>query len=602
MKNLKKNIFITVLIAATVLLSACDEYLDQTPDATVSDKDVFGTYQSAQGYVDKQYALIWDVICGRSGGFFGYCDHFVATKGLISVMAEGNYMYGTATPSFYSLFYYSAKLWADFNPITVNGTGIWPNAWVMIRDANLVVKKLEFMVDATQEERNLIEGQAIFFRAYHHYNLLRNWGGMPYIENYIEATDDPFLDRLNTWELVEHIVEDLDKAATLLPDDWNNTSVGRVTPDKNIGRITKGACLGLKARVLLYAGSPTYVLESTGALGYSTNHMSRSASAAWELIKLANTGVYSLVPWADYYKQFARNDGFNPWSKETIIACVNWNKGAYAGYSGNAFVQVHGRNISPKRFGDQDITACVTQNAVEKFEMANGLPIDDPNSGFNPNNPWNNRDPRFRGNILVDQDQWTFRDPVNNKLDMYKGGKDNTTEFISPFIMKKWWPKGVNTYDKQWNQYTMSNPVLRLAEVYLIYAEAVNEVSGPNGKAEGASLTAVEAVNIVRARAGMPPVAGKFLGSKEDFRKRIWNEREVELLGEDGNRWYDLRRWHIAHLDDYKNCYRVEFDKNHTYFNRVLAVSKVFDEKHYWNPIPIATTQVYKGFYQNPGW
>jgi len=237
---------------------------------------------------------------------------------------------------------------------------------------------------------------------------------------------------------------------------------------------------------------------------------------------------------------------------------------------------------------------------VEMFEMENGLPIEDADSGYDPMDPWSNRDPRFRGNVLVDGDEWTFANPEENRLDMYVGGKDTGPEFQSPFIFKKYWPKGCNDYDKQWTQWTASNPVIRLADIYLFYAEVVNELWGPDGTAPGASLTAVEAVNLIRDRAGMPPVAEKFLGSKEDFRERIWNERAVELIGEDGTRWHDLRRWHVGHLD--KICYKLEFDKNRTYFNKVVAHAKVFEEKHYWLPIPIEATQVYKGFYQNPGW
>src|SRR5690606_33564238 len=104
-------------------------------------------------------------------------------------------------------------------------------------------------------------------------------------------------------------------------------------------------------------------------------------------------------------------------------------------------------------------------------------------------------------------------------------------------------------------------PHMRLAEVYMIYAEAVNEISGPSGTAGGLALTAVDAVNKVRHRANMPHVNSKFTGDKDTFRKRIWNELAVEFFAE-GHRWFDIRRWHVGHLDEYKKIYSLVFDKD----------------------------------------
>jgi hypothetical protein len=142
---------------------------------------------------------------------------------------------------------------------------------------------------------------------------------------------------------------------------------------------------------------------------------------------------------------------------------------------------------------------------------------------------------------------------------------------------------------------------MRLAEVYLIYAEAVNEALGPNGTAGGLSLTAVDAVNEIRARAGMPEVAPQFSGDKFSFRDRIWNERSVELCFE-GPRWSDIRRWYVAHLPEYKVLYDLEFDEKYTFFNRVVRVTRIFEQKHYWLPFPREQTEIYEGFFQNPGW
>jgi len=142
---------------------------------------------------------------------------------------------------------------------------------------------------------------------------------------------------------------------------------------------------------------------------------------------------------------------------------------------------------------------------------------------------------------------------------------------------------------------------MRLAEVYLDYAEAVTVAYGANGTAPGASLTAVQAINIVRARAGMPPVTSAATGYGS-FLELVQNERNVELCFE-GHLFHDIRRWYIAHLPENKNCVDLKFDKNWTNFTRAVIKVKVFENpKHYWLPINRDQTMLYPGFGQNPGW
>ena len=99
----------------------------------------------------------------------------------------------------------------------------------------------------------------------------------------------------------------------------------------------------------------------------------------------------------------------------------------------------------------------------------------------------------------------------------------------------------------------------------------------------------------------LPDVAAKFTTDRETFRKRIWNERSVELAYE-GHRWYDIRRWYVAHLPEYKIRYKGVFDKQHTYFRKEVVCNGVFDQKHYWLPFKRTDVQQYEDFTQNPGW
>ena len=239
--------------------------------------------------------------------------------------------------------------------------------------------------------------------------------------------------------------------------------------------------------------------------------------------------------------------------------------------------------------------------------MANGLPIDDPDSGFDPMHPWDNRDPRFKYNILVDGEKLVNGTPTQSSwkyAQLYLGGVARTsTGSLTGFGWKKFWDETLNNWDNGMGEvnYWFSIPKIRLAEVYLIYAEAANEAYGPKGQDPNASLTAVEAVNLVRARAGQAEVNAKFLGSTAAFRERIWAERAVELAYEN-KRWYDLRRWHVHHLPKYKELYELQFDQNHTYFKKVLYKTIPFAEQHYWLPFPTNQVTLYPEWKQNPGW
>jgi len=175
---------------------------------------------------------------------------------------------------------------------------------------------------------------------------------------------------------------------------------------------------------------------------------------------------------------------------------------------------------------------------------------------------------------------------------------------LTGYMAKKFWPYGVNAVDQEWGSFWFRCPVIRLAEIYLIYAEAVNELYGPTSAPTfggETGLTAEEAVNVIRARAQMPNTHSKFTADKLEFRERIRNERSVEFCFE-GQRWNDLRRWHIGHLPEYKTLYGLDFDKDHTSFSKAWLMDRVFEEKHYWLPFRVEEVLLYEDYRQNPGW
>jgi hypothetical protein len=247
-----------------------------------------------------------------------------------------------------------------------------------------------------------------------------------------------------------------------------------------------------------------------------------------------------------------------------------------------------------------------TLELVSKFGMANGLPIDEAGSGYDPADPWKNRDPRFYYSLVLDGEKilhYTTAYPADTYAQLYVNGKHrkNATTGFGP---KKFLGEGANKLDVRWgNSYTFMVPYMRLAHAYLMYAEAANEGYGsPDGKSPGGVMSAKEAVNFVRARAGGPVVDSRFLTSKEKFRNAIRNEIGVEVCLE-AHQWYDYRRWYIAHLPENRTKTGLEYDGNHTYFTPVKMAEILFDPgKHYWLPFSRSEAALYPEFYQNPGW
>jgi len=593
MKNSIK--FTLYFFAALLVFVACEDYLEKTPDADLTEDDIFNNYAGAQGFLDRCYNYMIDLnshalTTGSENG-----DHSVAFEGWSSANKfwTGNY--------WEFLDRQHSNYWTnDVEPYTETeeeGSGIWVGGWRGIRVANIVLEKLPLLTGATTEQKKVIEGQAYFFRAYFHWEIITRWGGVPYVNVVFGPEDDMKWERPTFNACVDSIVSDMDKAAELLPKNWDQTPADidlSGIRGSNYGRATKGAALAYKAKALLYAGSPLMNGVSTGKYAYDEQYLEKAALAFADFLELVDEGYYDLVPWEDMQSVFARKDGEVPWTKETIFQKIT------SGSGDGLQTSRHGRLYTPARFGGNGICETPTQNLVDLYEMvATGLPISDPASGYNENNPWNGRDPRFDEFILTDGDLAGY--DIKTKVEFYVGGVDDIPNNVTSYMTRKYWPRGVNSIDKDWSGFKYATPMIRLADVYLMYAEAVNELYGPTGTAGSSGLTAIDAVNKVRQRAGMLGVNAKYTGSKELFRERIWNERAVELCFE-GARWMDIRRWYVAHENEYKKVVDLVFDQNHTSFKRVELSPRIFDLKHYWMPFPVEQTQLYPEWTQNPGW
>lgn len=607
---MNKYIIKSILVLALFSLFSCEDYLDKAPESNLTVDEVFKDFDHAQGFVEEMYAMVVDYGTGghwQTDYMYGD-DAIVNNTWMPSVQIDrGNLM-----------FWYNNKFtYLDGNrPGTSTSKnraferpGVWNGSLMGIRKANIVIENIDKMIDATQEEKDVILGQAYFFRAFFHFEIMKFWGRFPYIDKVL--TDDYQLPRPETYkESALAANEDFKKAAQLLPVDWDDEPYGQKTFGENKGRLTKGAAYAFQGKNLLIAASPL-MKGSTNTYDYDKELCNMAVDAFAEVLKLDEQGVYNLLPFDKYEEAFWKIPSTNMWpgSTEFIFNGTGGDKGRT-----KALAQIAMDN---KVAGGSVVLLSPTHNFINNnFGMANGLSIEDDLSGkygtptYDPTKPFENRDPRFYKWITVDGDKLSNKTLTGgNKKHMYaqlyKGGAHHTSSGTQTgYFYKKFYPTFATKWDAgRFNKALPWRIRMRLTDVYLMYAEALHAAKGSaTSKPNSFNLSAEDVINIMRDRAGVPHVNPAIVADANKFMDELRRERSVELSFE-AHRWVDIRRWVLAHLDKYRIKTGLEFPKDHSYFKEIVLVDRVCEyPKHYWMPFESNQTQFYEGFPQNPGW
>ncbi len=615
MKNKIYQFKITLVFAVLVgglLLGSCQKYLDQAPESSVSAEDAFKNFTSYQGFVEGCYNQVVDV--ARTVDFSDYNLADETRRVFVSCIGQafdaGDYWawngdWNTAYGSYFgsSAVYNYANM---LDPTNGKTKSIWYSGWYGIRRANLGLANLDKLVSATQEEKDIIKGQLLFFRAYFYFTLMRDWGGLPYIKKVLSATDEMKYPRLNYLQTAMKADSDFVEAAKLLPLNWDLTQAGQKTLGNNRQRLNKVMALSFQAKNLLYAASPLMNRESTGKATYNIDLCKKAADVFAEVINICEqTGIYALQPWATYSDIFytigASRDF--PGGTEVIFNAPFYNT-LRAGNNCNDW------GLASCGFISQDVSVCA--NYVKNWGMKNGLPISDPASGYNPADPWSNRDPRFYKTIVVDGDK--ICNATSSGLDQYfqssNGARHrNLANNVTGFISNKYWGLTCNKFDNAWGtagRYFFLCPILRLSDVYLMYAEATVQGYGTPQSSSPGGITAVAAVNKVRSRATVPDLDPKYTATKDAFMEQLVLERAVELSFEN-LRWNDLRRWLKNGDPRYLDKTELLFDRDPVTKKPInmqerLILRRLVSEKNNWLPFPINSVSLYPAFKQNPGW
>ncbi|MEC5143475.1 RagB/SusD family nutrient uptake outer membrane protein [Chitinophaga sp. 180180018-2] len=550
---MKKVLFKTGITAVVMLCAtACSKnYLDRRPSDLITEKEVFSNIENAEGFVNVIYMSLPNMFKPNSGWGTGSATDETnqSIDNSASYPDAGNFNTGSMSPSNFPM------------------SDLWNSYYGKIRACNKFLANYDLVpVDPNYpERRGRLKGEVLLLRGYYYFELMRMWGGLPLLLTEKSPFDDPasiYYKRNSIDEVTASILKDLQEASMLLPVTYADRP-------SNWGRASKMIAMALEGRVRLFYASPLFNPAN------DATRWQQAAVACRAALDTAITNGYTLNDsYSDIFTQY-----FN---KEVI-----WSRPA-PGAFGDGGID---REMNPRSAnGYGNVTPL--QELVDDYEMkATGLPITDPNSGYIAQRPYDGRDPRFYATILYPGCTWKGKVLDPNGADAPRSGQISTNYWPRKYLL----PSvdlfsGSGGSDRKW-------VLIRTAELYLNYAEAQNEATGPQADV-------YNALNAVRARAGMPAYSG---GDKTSLRAKIRHERRIELALED-HRFWDVRRWKIAEIVDNKAVHGVAVSGsgNITYTYPVIE-TRVFDaKKNYWLPIPQSEIDKVSGnnpgFTQNPGW
>lgn len=543
-----KKIIIGLAALVTLQLGACVK-LDRTPTDGYSTDQYFTNKQAATDNLAAVYQLT------KMSGFFedgnsilldditdnAYCPF---TNQLTSYIALG-----TATPSLSGKY---VDLYRGY--FSYEG----------IKTANYFLENIDLVPSMTDEEKTEMKAEVRFLRAFNYARKLMFFGGVPLVTKTLEYGEENNYPRNTEVEVKDFIYSELDAIVSQLP---------LVREDGDLGRVSQGAALALKARVALFSGD-----------------FAIAEKAAKQVIDMGIYGLYN-----NYEGLFWEKNQGDPNRDKEVILEVNYKAPTWASWIDALYTVEEGgwNSVNP------------TQSLVDAYETKNGKPISE-DLKYNADKPYENRDPRLAASIIYPGETWNGR--IFNSLEAvgpdeyYNSSKGNRSrtgyclrKYCAPLVDL---PNG-DPADGQ----GLSFIVFRYPEVLLTYAEALIE--------QNKELpTAAAMINKVRARVNMPAVTET---SQAGLRKRVRNERRVEFAFE-GLRWYDLKRWKIA--DEVMNgpVYGVRPGKVNMTTGAVtwsspnhitVGADRVFNpDRDYYFPIPqedLDASEALQG-HQNPNW
>jgi hypothetical protein len=480
-----------------------------------------------------------------------------------------------------------------WSPSNAKGS-IWSSCYKGISYCNLLLDEFQGLtfpdyqldVDYQKEmyQYQNYQWEARWARAYFYFLLVRQYGDVPLKVNHMDAETANNLPRTPYEEIFKFIDDECVAIKDTIIKDYNSLGNMALSQTEN-GRANNLAVLALRARAALYHASPLFNPNNDRELWH------QAALRCQECINACKARGMNLV--SDYMSLF-QSDNYKDTKEIIFLRRQNTTS------TNNNFEKYNfPRGLDDNAGGGN----CPTQNLVDAFEMTNGKAITDNESGYDPQQPYVNRDKRLSWIVAVNGEQWPNANP--GPLKIYYGGQHGLpTTYATPtgYYLKKYCnpstvisATGANSFYHNW-------VIFRLAEIYLDLAEAMLNYTGSGYEtADGLNMSAAQAINVVRARAGQPNIATGL--SADEFKKRYENERFVELAFE-GHRFFDLRRWKKA--PEYLTTIRkmdITMDADSVmHYTPGELETRQWSDKMYLFPIPQSEIQKAGNLTQNAGW
>ncbi|MFL9844542.1 RagB/SusD family nutrient uptake outer membrane protein [Flavobacterium rhizosphaerae] len=539
MKRIIKN-YVKIVSLGLLLFAASCEELDLAPENVFTDVNYWTSVSRAQTVLNTAYSQM------QNSNYFFYNEALSdnAFNGRGDIAGAASIAAGT------------------YDPSLPRFKDEWGSRYAGIKTCNILLENIDRIQDADVALIERMKGEARFLRAFQHFQLTTWFGDVPLVSSDPSLEEALNITRTPHAEVVEFILNELDAAAAVLP-----TNAEYAAADK--GRITSGAAMALKARVLLYEGRWQEVADIT------------------EQLMNGAFGNYSLFP--SYEGVFLPQ---NEYSSEDMLSIQ---------YVPQFRMWGEFFDMAPISVGARLNSLAPTQELVDSYLMLNGQAIDEADSGYNEDNPYTNRDPRLTATVVYHNYQWTNPDgsvstiliaPGSGTPDEYvQGSSASPTAY---YTRKYFDPQHLTSL-----QSGLNLMLIRYADVLLMHAEAKHEL----GQFDAGVWD--NTIRPIRMRAGFTDNAALSFDtalSQAEIRETIRNERRTEFAME-GLRIFDIRRWEIA--EDVLNgwAHGAQFGLPSQDDGYIRANLRRFDPgKHYLWPIPRDERLVNSNLTQNPGW
>ena len=582
MSAMKKILYYIFISAYILMLSGCSKELDITPDGRISMSTVWSDQKESEAYLNS---------CYQHQDGYGLSYFWVTMlDGLSDCGWDSDFTQGQLM----------ANMWYNGAMTTTNDptdASLYYSCWDGIRQCNVFLLNVDNSAIKTADKPRF-KAEAKILRDFYYFELFRKYGPQPLTTVPFDLmTDFSKLSRPVFKQVADYIPKDVADAVATTQLPW------RLTYEGERGRFTKAIAVSLKSQATLYAASPLWNPSNDPALWVTAR------DAAKDAVDQLTANGYKL-----YYSSSLGNNSYaylfvnqmdinaDPRDKETIME--NQNAGSMQNGSFYVF------NAIPQRADRGKAGNCPSQELVDAYDMkSTGLPVIDPasryaddnhllpnyiaNSGYDSQNPYVGRDPRFYATVLFNGSNCCTHPTLT--VQTYTGGRDevlNNSRFntFTGYYMNKFINDSVPINQPSgapWKK-------IRLAEIYLNYAEAENEVNGPD-------QAVYSALKVIRDRVNMPNIKTG-ITSKDEMRAYIQKERFTEMAFEE-QRFWDVRRWKMLDKTDRLSTgMKITKNANNTfsYERFVVGHKQSWDTKYLIFPIPINDSAILN--WQNPGW